>query len=206
MEIVKRTKSSKKTPVKHKKIFKRTHNPVVLKKLSIALVITCLAVFAYVKVYPYTYDAKQAQKLQDTIQQVQKLQQQTKQIKADSAQQQSDKDKKLEELNKQLQQAQEQLQAKAASKASTVYAAAAPSYAMPANGYKAYIYDHESGNNPGAVNSIGCRGLGQACPGSKLLCSDTDYTCQDEYFTNYAMQRYGSWENAYVFWVNNHWW
>ena len=76
---------------------------------------------------------------------------------------------------------------------------------MPAEGYKAFIYQHESGNNPASVNSIGCRGLGQACPGSKLPCGN-DYACQDAYFTNYAMTRYGSWEKAYQFWVQNRWW
>ena len=71
---------------------------------------------------------------------------------------------------------------------------------------KAFIYQKESGNNPAAINSIGCRGLGQACPGSKLPCSNTDYACQDAWFTNYAMTRYGSWENAKAFWIQNHWW
>lgn len=79
-------------------------------------------------------------------------------------------------------------------------------YAMPEDQAKAFIYQHESGNNPGAVNSIGCRGLGQACPGSKLPCSDADYACQDEWFTGYMLARYGSWSNAQIFWQNNHWW
>lgn len=73
------------------------------------------------------------------------------------------------------------------------------------NTAKMFIYMHESGNNPAAVNSIGCRGLGQACPGSKLPCGN-DYACQDAYFTNYAMQRYGSWEAAYSFWLSHRWW
>ena len=81
-------------------------------------------------------------------------------------------------------------------------------YAAQANcgSPKACIYMKESGNNPAAINSIGCRGLGQACPGSKLPCSDTDYACQDAWFTNYAIQRYGGWEQAWVFWQANKWW
>ena len=75
----------------------------------------------------------------------------------------------------------------------------------PSNSDKAYVYAHESGNNPSAVNEIGCRGLGQACPGSKLPCGN-DYACQDAWFTNYAMERYGSWANARIFWQQNHWW
>lgn len=70
---------------------------------------------------------------------------------------------------------------------------------------KMFIYMHESGNNPSSVNASGCRGLGQACPGSKLPCGD-DYTCQDAYFTNYMLGRYGSWENARAFWLANSWW
>jgi len=71
---------------------------------------------------------------------------------------------------------------------------------------KSFIYMKESGNNPAAVNPIGCRGLGQACPGSKLPCSDSDYTCQDNWFTNYMLERYGSWEAARQFWLQNNWW
>lgn len=78
-------------------------------------------------------------------------------------------------------------------------------YASSPDEDKAFIYQHESGNNPNAVNSIGCRGLGQACPGSKLPC-DADYACQDAYFTNYMLNRYGSWANARAFWEANRWW
>lgn len=73
------------------------------------------------------------------------------------------------------------------------------------NAYANFIYMKESTCNTKAVNSIGCRGIGQACPGSKLPCGD-DYECQNKWFTNYAIQRYGSWEQAYYFWLNNHWW
>lgn len=73
------------------------------------------------------------------------------------------------------------------------------------NAYKDYIYFKESGCRTTAVNSLGCRGIGQACPGTKLPCGD-DFACQDAYFTNYAMARYGSWENAYNFWLRNNWW
>lgn len=69
----------------------------------------------------------------------------------------------------------------------------------------AYIYMRESGCNPAAVNPGGCRGIGQACPGSKLPCGN-DFACQHEWFTGYAMSRYGSWEAAYQFWLANHWW
>lgn len=79
---------------------------------------------------------------------------------------------------------------------------------------KSFIYNKESSNNPASVNSGGCIGLGQACPaGAKpallLACPNwqTDYTCQDNFFTNvYMKNRYGTWENAKAFWLRNGWW
>lgn len=91
--------------------------------------------------------------------------------------------------------------ARVASVSATAYAASDP------NSAKMYIYMHESGNNPGAINaSSGACGLGQALPCSKMGCSLSDYDCQDRFFTGYAMARYGSWENAKAFWVANRWW
>lgn len=71
--------------------------------------------------------------------------------------------------------------------------------------YMAYIYQKESGCNTESVNSIGCRGLGQACPGSKLPC-DNDWSCQDSWFRQYAVSRYGSIYAAYLFRTANNWW
>lgn len=94
--------------------------------------------------------------------------------------------------------------------------AAAPKQAAPAatqaapvssNSAKAFIYAHESGNNPGAINaSSGACGLGQALPCSKMPCSLSDYACQDNFFTAYMQGRYGTWENAQAFWLSHHWW
>lgn len=70
----------------------------------------------------------------------------------------------------------------------------------------AYIYEKESGCRTWAVNGGGCRGIGQACPGSKLPCGDYDFACQHEWFTGYMLGRYGSWDNAVAFWNRNHWW
>lgn len=66
---------------------------------------------------------------------------------------------------------------------------------------KMFIYAHESGNDPTAVNKDGCRGLGQACPGSKLPCKAKEYACQDVWFTNYMKDRYGTWEKAKAHWL-----
>ena len=81
----------------------------------------------------------------------------------------------------------------------------------PENGSdaKSFIYFKESGNRPTAVNaSSGACGIGQALPCSKLknVCPNMDYACQDQFFTKYMQNRYGSWENAKSFWLKNKWW
>lgn len=72
---------------------------------------------------------------------------------------------------------------------------------------KLFIYNHESGNNPGAINAnSGACGLGQALPCSKMPCSLSDYACQDAFFTSYMTARYGTWANAESFWQQHSWW
>jgi hypothetical protein len=68
---------------------------------------------------------------------------------------------------------------------------------------KSFIYTCESGNDPAKWNTSGCLGLGQACPASKLLavCPNTDYACEDQYFTGYMIARYHTWEAAKAFWL-----
>lgn len=94
------------------------------------------------------------------------------------------------------------------STASTARAATASSasYPVDSNSAKAFIYARESGNNPNATNPNGCYGLGQDCNGVVRIQCGADYACQDQFFTNYAMRRYGSWENALAFWQSHHWW
>lgn len=86
----------------------------------------------------------------------------------------------------------------------------APSVAVAGCGDNAmanYVYMHESGCRLDARNPDGCLGIGQACPGSKLLavCPALDYACQNAFFTNYA-SKYGGWAGSYAFWLKNHWW
>lgn len=83
---------------------------------------------------------------------------------------------------------------------------ATASYPVSGNAAKAFIYAKESGNNPNATNPTGCYGIGQDCNGVVRNLCGANYACQDQYFTNYAMQRYGSWDAAYAFWQANHWW
>jgi len=99
--------------------------------------------------------------------------------------------------------------AEVAPKAEPVAVPVAPAAQAPLNGcgdnfYAIYVYMHESSCRTDAVNSIGCSGIGQKC--GVLPCSLSDYVCQNNYFTNYAISRYGSWEAAYNFWVSARWW
>lgn len=71
-----------------------------------------------------------------------------------------------------------------------------------------YIINHESSWRPTIRNNEGCIGLGQRCPASVLLseCPDLDAVCQLRHFTDYAVKRYGSWQQAYQVWLKKHWW
>lgn len=71
--------------------------------------------------------------------------------------------------------------------------------------YIRYIFSHESCLDPGRLNSTGCRGLGQACPGSKLPCGPNEITCQVKWFNNYAIAK-GGWAASYKIWLSQHWW
>lgn len=78
--------------------------------------------------------------------------------------------------------------------------------AVSGNDAKAFIYSHESGNNPNATSPNGCYGLGQDCNGRVRAQCGADYACQDAYFTNYANSRYGGWDGAVAFWQTHGWW
>lgn len=183
------------------------------KAIFISIMLATVGVASAVYLYQYTHTAKLEKQYEQTQIELQSKIQSLENTKTQLDSTQSDKEilqKQLEDLNKTKQDLEAQLQAKLAEKQRLasigVQKVAAQSYSLPANQAKAFIYQKESGNNPAAINSIGCRGLGQACPGSKLPCSDSDYACQDAWFTNYMLQRYGSWEKAYQFWIANNWW
>jgi hypothetical protein len=83
----------------------------------------------------------------------------------------------------------------------------APTQSTDASNPMLQIFMRESGNNPAAINaSSGACGLGQALPCSKMPCSLSDYNCQVNFFTSYAISRYGSWDNAWLFWQQHNWW
>jgi hypothetical protein len=182
---------------------KRNHSQV-LRNVAVAFIIVAVAIFAYVKLEPHTHDAKVRTELESKSHQLLDTKQQLEQTKARDAETQ----KKLDELNKQLEDTKKQLEAKR--NTPVVYAAPAPKATGVTNcgdnPYKQFIYQHESGCRTNAVNEIGACGLGQALPCGKMGCGLSDWACQDRYFTNYAVQRYGSWEAAYSFWRTNSWW
>lgn len=116
---------------------------------------------------------------------------------------------KIDDLESQLQSKKEQQESIAARVINTVtltqHAEAATVSSCGDNEYANFIYMHESGCNLNSVNALGCRGIGQACPGDKLPCG-ADYACQNAFFTQYAISRYGSWYNAYIAWIAQNWW
>jgi hypothetical protein len=156
-------------------------------------------------------ELKQIQ-LQDNSAKLKILDQKYKDLNTELDKTGSDKAKveqQLQDLQKERDSLQQQLQAKLDAKSHSIASRASnavlgTAYAASGDSDKMFIYNHESGNRPGAVNSIGACGLGQALPCSKLPCSLTDYACQDNWFTNsYMIPRYGSWSNAKAFWMSH---
>lgn len=77
--------------------------------------------------------------------------------------------------------------------------------------YVDYIVSKESGWNYLISNSVsGAYGLCQALPGSKMSSSGSDWATNPEtqmrWCNSYALSRYGSWQAAYNYWLENNWW
>jgi len=76
--------------------------------------------------------------------------------------------------------------------------------------YVDYIVSHESGWNPQAQNASGAYGLCQALPGSKMASAGSDWqtnpVTQLRWCNSYAVSKYGSWANAYYYWVSHRYW
>ncbi len=80
-------------------------------------------------------------------------------------------------------------------------------------GYVEYIVSHESGWDPLKYNyaGSGAYGLGQALPASKMAPFGADYMTnpitQLRWANDYAVSHgYGSWANAYYFWLQHAYW
>lgn len=162
---------------------------------------------------------KKATELSSTAQKLQDLQNK-KQALADqlAAQQQKIADLKQQIADKKAAEAQAAQAAQVKAQPAPVQQASVPvggiHYNCGDNYYAAYIYGNESGGHvvgncdTGARNGGGCLGIGQACPGSKLLavCPNLDYDCENSFFTGYANSAYGGWAGAYAFWQGHGWW
>ncbi len=163
------------------------------------------------------------EQLNDELDTTKETQEQSQEEVEKLKQEKTDLELKREELEKELQakKAEESRLAIAsqnvinkATNTAVTSAASGPMTGCGDNQYAAFIYGVESGGrvtgncNPAAVNPNGCLGIGQACPGSKLtaVCPNLDYACQNEFFTAYAVSRYGSWAGAYTAWHNQGWW
>ncbi|WOO88828.1 hypothetical protein R2F61_08095 [Mollicutes bacterium LVI A0078] len=77
--------------------------------------------------------------------------------------------------------------------------------------YVDYIVNRESSWNYLNSNAVsGAYGLCQALPGSKMSSSGSDWATNPEtqmsWCNSYALSRYGSWSQAYDFWLENNWW
>lgn len=70
-----------------------------------------------------------------------------------------------------------------------------------------YIISHESSWDVNATEPTSkAHGLPQALPYSKTGCGWSDAVCQLKWASTYAVERYGSWQGAYVQWQHNAWW
>jgi uncharacterized membrane-anchored protein YhcB (DUF1043 family) len=179
------------------------------KAISIALLVVILSFGAWQYLSTKTNQAETQRKLEAKSNQL------TDKIKElDSTKSTT---KQLEETKKQLELQKAELEKQLQAKRSTpqVYAAAAPKVTPPpavgttncgSDPYMAYIYQHESGCRTTALNSIGCYGIGQSCPASKIAHCGASFECQDAWFRNYAVTRYGSTQAAYNFWLSHKWW
>lgn len=181
--------------------------------------------------------ADQQLKLQNSKTQLIKVNDTLDKVKQEKVEDNDAAQQQIQKLEKEKKDLQDQLQAKVEQKRQLAEAQVATPVVVPTpavqplqqkqidpaqqitygcgdNYYAAYIYGYESGGHvvgncdTKALNSIGCLGIGQACPSSKLTdaCPNLDYACENAFFTDYAISKYGSWEGAYNTWLSQHWW
>lgn len=200
------------TNAPREQVVKRT---LLDKRVFIALILATIGAITYVIAYQYTHQAKLESELNHTKTQLEMRQQES-----------TLKEQEAEQLKQRIQQLEADLQARKAEKLriaslsqKTVSASSvsvtgtkadwlAASNIAPSDwGYVDYIISKESGWNPNARNkSSGAGGLPQALPYSKTGCAWGDAVCQLNWANSYAIKRYGSWANAYSFWLSSKWW
>lgn len=79
--------------------------------------------------------------------------------------------------------------------------------------YVDFIINHEAGWNGTLTynrQGSGAYGICQALPGRKMASAGADWQTntltQLKWCNGYALARYGSWKNAYQFWINHRYW
>lgn len=87
-----------------------------------------------------------------------------------------------------------------------VYVAPVAQTGCGSDPYQQLVYQFESGCSTTAVNPNGCYGLGQDCNGIVENQCGADWTCQNNYFTQYMLSRYGSWAIAWAHEQAVSWW
>jgi Tfp pilus assembly protein PilV len=185
------------------------------KRVLVAVALATIGIIAVVLVQGYTYQEKQRQQLQQTLQEKVELQKVLEKKQMDSQETQ----KQIEQLKKELQ-AKKDSQARAlaeAQKAPTrpVQARVAVSGTcaewIAAAGITdvqnaAELIRRESGCNPNAINrSSGACGVAQELPCGKSGCALGDGACQVRWMNGYVLNRYKSWAAAVQFHNRNNW-
>lgn len=200
---------------------KKQHSPV-LKKLAIAFAIVLVAVALYVKVQPYTKEAKLERQLESTSQHLKQTQHDLQLKETQNKQQFEEQQKQLQEVNQKLQETEKALQAKRSTP--KVYAAETPTFVpsgdkatwlaqsgIPADLWWAvdWIVTRESGWKPCAYNpgrndcnanpSTAC-GLVQQYPCHKIPGDWRDPVAALKWQYNYVNERYGGYAQAVAYW------
>lgn len=198
----------------------QTVEHVNIKRVLITIALATAGLVVFTLASAHTYQEKQRQQLNQTLQEKVELQKVLERNKLDSEKNQQE----IERLKKELQ-AKRDGQARALAEAQKapvrpVAARVAVSNpqceqwmvaaGIPLTNASMQLVLKESGCRYNAVNrSSGACGIPQALPCSKLPCSldAAGAVCQLRWMQGYVTARYGSWENAYAKWLSRspHW-
>lgn len=200
---------------------KRKHSHV-LRKLAIAFAIVLVATACYIKLQPYTLEAKQERQLESTTQQLQQTKTKLEQTQVQSEQQFNEQQKKLQEVEQKLQETEKALQAKRSTP--TVYAATQPTFVPSGDkttwlnqsgippelwSYVDWLVTRESGwrpcaYNPGQndcnANPTSACGLVQQYPCHKIPGDWRDPVAALKWQYSYVTNRYGGYPQAVAYW------
>ncbi len=189
-----------------------------IKRVLIAIALATAGLVVFTLASAHTYQEKQRQQLNQTLQEKVELQKVLDKNKLDSEKNQQE----IERLKKELQ-AKKDGQARALAESARV-SNVVPRVAVSNPQCEQWMAQagialtnasmqlvlKESGCRYNAINpSSGACGIPQALPCSKLPCSldAAGAVCQLRWMQGYVTARYGSWENAYATWLSRspHW-